>query len=189
MQLAYVGQFRVGTVVLGVFGTAVAVGEYTVASRIAEGLVILAAALTASSLPLMGGAFAQDDAARGATDDGPRHIGLSLLAAAPMVAVLTLTAPLWIAVLFPRYPGAAEVFIPVGSPSWSSSRTARRRRSSTRPTGPVAALSASVGLAVASSGPCGWWPFGAIGVAVAGWPLRSSGSRSRPLPSPGWRAL
>jgi O-antigen/teichoic acid export membrane protein len=101
MQLAYIGQFRVGTVVLGAAGTAVAVAEYTVASRLAEGLVILAGALTASSLPLMGGAFAQNDTAA-VRRLMSKSYRLALLVAAPPVALLAVSAPIWFWVLFPR---------------------------------------------------------------------------------------
>jgi O-antigen/teichoic acid export membrane protein len=167
MQLAYIGQFRVGTVILGAAGTAVAVGEYTVASRLAEGMVILAAAVTASSLPLMGGAFAQDDTAS-LRRTMSRSYRLSLLAAAPPVALLTLSAPIWIAILFPRYPGAADVFIPVGLTVvvfFASSQTTAYLNASHRDR--IAAMSASVGLAVAIIG--SWWlvALGAFGVAVA----------------------
>ena len=167
MQLAYIGQFRVGTVILGIAGTAVAVGEYTVASRLAEGMVILAAAVTASSLPLMGGAFAQDD-----TPTMRRTMNMSyrvsLLAAAPPVALLTLSAPIWIAILFPRYPGAADVFIPVGLTVvvfFASSQTTAFLNATHRDR--IAAISASVGLAVAIVG--SWWlvALGAVGVAIA----------------------
>lgn len=167
MNLAYVGQFRVGIVVLGAFGSAVAVAEYTVASRIAEGLVILASALTASSLPMMGAAFASADTLAVRQTMG-RVYSISLLAAAPMVAVLTLTAPLWIAILFPRYPGAADVFIPVGLTVivfFANSQTTALLNASHRDR--IAALSATVGLAVAIVGSVWLVALGAIGVAVA----------------------
>jgi O-antigen/teichoic acid export membrane protein len=167
MQLAYIGQFRVGTVILGAAGTAVAVGEYTVASRLAEGLVIMAAAVTASSLPLMGGAFARDDKTT-LRRLMSKSYGLSLLAAAPPVALLALGAPVWIAILFPRYPGAAAVFIPVGLTVvvfFASSQTTAFLNASHRDR--TAAMSASVGLAFSIVG--SWWlvMLGAIGVAVA----------------------
>jgi O-antigen/teichoic acid export membrane protein len=167
MNLAYVGQFRVGIVVLGAFGSAVAVAEYTVASRIAEGLVILASALTASSLPMMGAAFAGADTIAVRQTMG-RVYRFSLLAAAPMVAILTLTAPLWIAILFPRYPGAAEVFIPVGLTVivfFANSQTTALLNASHRDR--IAALSATVGLVVAVVGSVWLVALGAIGVAVA----------------------
>ncbi len=167
MQLAYIGQFRVGTVILGAVGTATAVAEYTVASRLAEGLVILAGAVTASSLPLMGGAFAQNDTAalRRLMSKSYR---LSLLVAAPPVALLALSSPIWIGVLFPRYPGAAEVFIPVGLTVviyFASSQTTAFLNASHHDR--TAAMSASVGLAVAIAGSSLLVTFGAIGVAVA----------------------
>jgi O-antigen/teichoic acid export membrane protein len=167
MQLAYIGQFRVGTLVLGAAGTAVAVAEYTVASRLAEGLVILAAAITASSLPLMGGAIALHD-----TSAVRRLMGksyrLSLLAAALPVALLALSAPAWIGILFPRYQGAAAVFVPVGLTVvifFASSQTTAFLNASHRDR--TAAASASIGLAVAIVG--SWWlvALGALGVAVA----------------------
>jgi O-antigen/teichoic acid export membrane protein len=167
MNLAYVGQFRVGIVVLGALGTAVAVAEYTVASRIAEGLVILASALTASSLPMMGAAFAGADTVAVRQTMG-RVYRVSLLAAAPMVAVLTLTAPVWIAILFPRYPGAAEVFIPVGLTVivfFANSQTTALLNASHQDR--IAALSATVGLLVAIIGSVWLVALGAVGVAVA----------------------
>lgn len=167
MNLAYVGQFRAGIVVLGAFGSAVAVAEYTVASRIAEGLVILASALTASSLPLMGAAFAAADTLAVRQTMG-RVYRLSLAAAAPMVAVLSLTAPLWIALLFPRYPGAADVFIPVGLTVivfFANSQTTALLNASHRDR--IAAISASVGLVVAIFGSIWLVALGAIGVAIA----------------------
>lgn len=167
MQLAYIGQFRIGTIVLGAAGTAVAVGEYTVASRLAEGLIIFAAAVTSSSLPLMGGAFAQNDMTT-LRRLMIKSYRLSLLAAAPPVAFLTLSAPVWISLLFPRYPGAAVAFIPVGLTVvvfFANSQTTALLNASHRDR--IAAVSASVGMAVAFAG--SWWlvMFGAVGVGVA----------------------
>jgi O-antigen/teichoic acid export membrane protein len=167
MQLAYIGQFRIGTVILAAFGSAVAVGEYTVASRIAEGLVILAAALTASSYPMMGGAHARGEIAA-LERTIRRTYRLSLALAAPIVALLALAAPLWVAVLFPRYPGAAATYIPVGLTVivyFASSQTSAFLNASHRDR--VAAASAMAGLVAAGIG--SWWlaGIGAIGVAAA----------------------
>jgi O-antigen/teichoic acid export membrane protein len=167
MQLAYIGEFRAGAIVLGAAGAAVAVGEYTVASRVAEGMVILAAALTASSLPLMGSAFGRGDHLELAQTVG-RAYRLSLMAAAPPVALLALSAPVWVAVVFPRYPGAAQTFLPVGLTViiyFASTQTTAFLNASHRDR--LAALSASLGLAAAAAG--SWWlaAAGAIGVALA----------------------
>jgi O-antigen/teichoic acid export membrane protein len=166
MQLSYIGQFRIGTVILGALGTSVAVGEYTVASRIAEGLVILAAALTASSLPLMGLTFAREGTpAVGRV--AMRTYGLALMAATPIVAVLAISAPIWIALLFPRYPGAAQVFVPVGLTVvvfFASSQTTAFLNASHRDK--LAAVSAAAGLVAAAVGSLGLVAFGAFGVAI-----------------------
>jgi O-antigen/teichoic acid export membrane protein len=167
MQLAYIAQFRVGTVVLGAVGAVVAVGEYTVASRIAEGLVIFAAAVTASSLPLMGGFHSQGDIG-GLERTVRRSYRLSLLAAAPVIAILAISGPLWVQLLFPRYPGAAAVYIPVGLTVvvyFASSQTSAFLNASHRDR--IAAASAVVGVLAAIAG--SWWlvALGAFGVAVA----------------------
>lgn len=166
MQLSYIGQFRIGTVILGAFGTSVAVGEYTVASRIAEGLVILAAALTASSLPLMGLTLSREGT-EGMMRVAIRSYGLALLAAAPMVAILAISAPTWIALLFPRYPGAAHVFVPVGLTVvafFASSQTTAFLNASHRDK--LAALSATAGLIAATAASLGFVALGAFGVAA-----------------------
>jgi O-antigen/teichoic acid export membrane protein len=167
MQLAYIGQFRIGTVILAACGSAVAVGEYTVASRVAEGLVILAAALTASSFPMMGGAHARGDMAT-LERTIRRSYRLSLVLAAPIVAILALSAPLWVAVLFPRYPGAAAAYIPVGITVivyFASSQTSAFLNASHRDR--VASSSATAGLIASALG--SWWlvGLGAVGVAAA----------------------
>ena len=167
MNLAYVGQFRVGIVVLGALGSAVAVAEYTVASRIAEGLVILASALTASSLPMMGAAFAGADTLAVRQTMG-RVYRLSLLAAAPMVAVLTLTAPLGSpsssrAIQEP--PKCSSLVGLTVIVFFANSQTTALLNASHRDR--IAALSATVGLAVAIVGLVWLVALGAIGVAVA----------------------
>ena len=103
MQLAYIGQFRVGTIVLAAVGSAVAVAEYAIASRVAESLIILAAALTASSLPMIGAAHARNERL-GLTSIFERSYSVGIRIIAPSVAVLVLAAPLWIGILFPHYP-------------------------------------------------------------------------------------
>lgn len=113
MQLAHIGQFRVGTIVLAAFGSAVAVGEYAIASRVAEGLVILAAALSSSSLPMMGAAHAQDERV-GLTRVFGRSYNVGIRVVAPLVATLVITAPIWIRILFPRYPGVGPASAVVG---------------------------------------------------------------------------
>ena len=62
IQLAHIAQFRVGTIIRTAPGSAVAVAEYSIASRMTEGLILIAAALTSSSLPLMGAAHTQTTA-------------------------------------------------------------------------------------------------------------------------------
>ncbi len=89
------------------------------------------------------------------------------MAAAPSVAALALSAPLWIAVLFPRYPGAADVFIPVGLTVivfFASSQTTAFLNASHRDR--LAALSAIVGLIAAAIGSLGLVALGAFGVAL-----------------------
>jgi O-antigen/teichoic acid export membrane protein len=167
MQLAYIAQFRIGTVILGAFGAVVAVGEYTVASRIAEGLVILAAAITASSLPLMGAAHSRGDLA-GLERTVRRSYRVALLVSAPVIAILALSAPVWVRLVFPRYPGAASVYIPIGVTVvvyFASSQTSAFLNATHRDR--IAAASAVVGVLAAILG--SWWlvGLGAIGVAAA----------------------
>ena len=109
MQLAYIGQFRVGTLVLGATATAQAVGDFTVAARAAEGVVILSTALTASSFPMMADARSRNagiELARRFTD----AYRVSLVLSAMLLALLTLGAQLWLPIAFPRFPGALEPF-------------------------------------------------------------------------------
>jgi O-antigen/teichoic acid export membrane protein len=167
MQIAYIGQFRAGTVILGVFGLVVAVGEYTVAARVAEGLVIGAAALTSSSYPLMGDAASRgDNAGLGATAAWTFRV--SVWSATVIVALLAVSCPVWLAVVFPRYPGAAAVFPLVGLTVilyFASSQTSALLNASHRDR--AAAGSAIVGVALAALG--SWWlvAVGAVGAALA----------------------
>jgi O-antigen/teichoic acid export membrane protein len=167
MQVAYVAQFRVGTIVLGAAGATVAVAEYTLASRMAEGMVILAAALTASSFPLMGAAHARGDQ-DGLVAMASRAYRLSLVAVAPLMTLLALTSPLWVAILFPRYPDVADVFLPIALTVvvyFASSQTTAFLNGTHRDR--VAALSAGVGVVVAVTGSWLLVAVGALGAAVA----------------------
>jgi len=167
MQIAYIGQFRVGVLVLGVAGTAVAVGEYTVATRVAEGMVIIAAALTATSYPLMAAALGRGDVAHaGRILD--RAYAIAVFIATLLVASLSLLAPLWLGIVFPRYTGASPSFALVGaaivvffgsSQSTAFLNAAHRDRSAT--------LSSLLGLAAAVASTVLLAPLGAIGVAAA----------------------
>ena len=167
MQIAYIAQFRIGTVVLGAVGAVVAVGEYTVASRVAEGLVIFAAAVTASSLPMMGGYHSKGDI-EGLERTVRHSYRLSLIAAAPIVAILAITGPLWVQVLFPRYPGAVSVYVPIGLTVvvyFASSQTTAFLNASHRDR--VASVSAVLGVLAAIAGSWALVGLGAFGVAAA----------------------
>ena len=112
-QLGYVGQFRFGTLLLGLIAAPVAVAEYSIASRLAEGLVIASTALTATSYPMM----ARAHAAGNAGELEARFVGSYWLAVGMSVAMiwpLIMTLPIWLPVLFPKYPGAAVPFALVG---------------------------------------------------------------------------
>jgi len=113
MQFAYIGQFRVGTIVLALAGSAVAVGEYSIASRITEGMIILAAALTSSSLPMIGAAHARNEQV-GLASIFERCYGAGLRLTAPLIGALIIAAPLWIWLLFPRYPNVGPPSAVVG---------------------------------------------------------------------------
>ena len=165
IQLAHIAQFRVGTIVLAALGSAVAVGEYSIASRMTEGLVVVAAALTSSSLPLMGAAHAKDNRA-GLMSLFDRSYDAGLRVVAPLVAVLVLTAPIWITILFPRYPD-------VGSPSavvglavivfFASSQTTALLNAAHHDR--AASWSAVGGLAASILASISLVSFGAVGVA------------------------
>lgn len=167
MQVAYIGQFRVGTLVLGALGTAVAVGEYTVATRVAEGLVIVASAVSATSYPQMAAALGRGDRAlAGRVFD--RTYTIAVLAAVLLIGPLTVLTPVWLALLFPRYPGASLPFALVGASVivfFASSQTtaflnaAHRDRS--------AMLSSLSGLLVAVVSTVALAPMGAVGASGA----------------------
>lgn len=167
MQLSYIGQFRVGTMILALFGSAVAVGEYTVASRIAEGMVVLAAALTASSLPMMGAVYAREDFV-GLANLFNRSYRVGLLVIAPVVGALVVVAPIWIGILFPRYPGAGPAFAIVGLAViifFASSQTTALLNATHRDR--AASWSAVVGLITSVLGSISLVSLGGVGVALA----------------------
>lgn len=167
IQLAHFGQFRVGTIALAALGSAVAVGEYTVASRLMEGLIILAMALSSSSLPLMGLAHAR--AARdGLTRVFEGTYALGTKAIAPLVAVLVLAAPAWTGILFPRYPEAGPPAAVIGlavTIFFASSQTTVLLNAAQHDR--TATLAALAGLGVSIIGSFLLAPFGTMGVAWA----------------------
>jgi O-antigen/teichoic acid export membrane protein len=167
MQLAYIGQFRLGTVVLAAGGSAIAVGEYAIASRLAEGLIILAAALTASSFPLIGVAHARNERARLADIFG-RSYRLGMMAIAPLIAVLVIATPAWVGVLFRQYPGVGSPLGIVGLAVivyFASSQTTALLNATGRDR--AASRSAVAGLAVAALASIPLVSLGAVGVAWA----------------------
>jgi O-antigen/teichoic acid export membrane protein len=167
MQLAHIGQFRAGTIVLTAFGSTVAVAEYTIASRMTEGLVILAAALSSSSLPLMGAAHAQDRPV-GVADVFDRSYGLGTRLVAPLLALVVLAAPFWIPVLFPRYPDVGPTTAVVGLSVllyFASSQTTALLNATNHDA--AATRSAVTGLLASLVGSLGVVPLGAVGVAWA----------------------
>jgi len=167
MQIAYIGEFRVGTLVLGVVGSAVAVGEYTVATRIAEGLAIVAAAITATAYPMMATALSRGDRAlAGRIFD--RTYAIALLGSALMVGGLAVLVRLWLSVLFPRYPGAGFPFALVGVAVilfFVSSQTSALLNAEHRDR--VATASSQSGLLVTVIGTLVLAPSGAVGVSAA----------------------
>jgi O-antigen/teichoic acid export membrane protein len=167
MQLAYIGQFRVGTIVLGLVGSAVAVAEYTVASRIAEGMVVLAAALSATSLPLLGSAVAARDRTRllAVVD---RSYRLAIQSITLVMSVVVLAAPILIAVVFPRYPDAGATLAVVGLSIvvfFGSSQTTALLNAAHEDR--AASVSAVSGLGVTLVVSIALAPLGSIGVAWA----------------------
>jgi O-antigen/teichoic acid export membrane protein len=166
MQIAYIGQFRIGVVILAAASTPQAVGTYAVASRMAEGLVIVAAAISASTLPLLRGE-------RGGTPlreierIARRAYRFALLASTTLVAILSLAAPLWLGLLFPAYPDAALVFVPVGLTIvgyFANSQTTAYLNATHHDR--QATASAVIGLLVAAAASVGLVSFAATGVAV-----------------------
>jgi O-antigen/teichoic acid export membrane protein len=166
IQLAHIAQFRVGTIILTALGSTVAVAEYSIASRMTEGLILIAAALTSSSLPLMGAAHTQDDRA-GLSSVFDRSYDAGVRAVAPLVAGLVLAAPIWIAILFPLYPS-------VGAPSaivglavmvfFASSQTTALLNAAHRDR--AASWSAVGGLSASVLASISLVSFGAVGVAL-----------------------
>jgi O-antigen/teichoic acid export membrane protein len=167
MQIAYIGEFRVGTLMLGVVGSAVAVGEYTVATKIAEGLVILAAAISATAYPTIATALSRGD--RGlAGRIFDRTYAIALLSSTLMVGGLVVLVRLWLSVLFPRYPGAGLSFALVGIAVilfFVSSQTTALLNAEHRDR--VATASSQSGLIVTIIGTLVLAPSGAVGVSAA----------------------
>ena len=167
MQIAYIGEFRVGTLVLGVVGSAVAVGEYTVATRIAEGLAIVAAAITATAYPMMATALSRGDQ-RLAGRIFDRTYAIALLGSTLMVGGLAVLVRLWLSVLFPRYPGSGFSFVLVGIAVilfFVSSQTSALLNAEHRDR--VAMASSQSGLIVTIIGTLVLAPSGAVGVSAA----------------------
>jgi O-antigen/teichoic acid export membrane protein len=167
IQLAHFAQFRIGTIVLAALGSTVAVGEYTIASRLTEGLIVLAMALSSSSLPLMGAAHAYNERAN-LTRVFERSYGVGTRMVAPLVAGLVLAAPVWVEGLFPRYPDAGPPAAVVGlavAIFFASSQTTVLLNATHRDR--TASRSAFAGLAVSVLASFLLGPFGAIGVAWA----------------------
>jgi O-antigen/teichoic acid export membrane protein len=167
MQFAYISHFRVGTIVLAAVGSDVAVGEYAIASRVAEGLIIVAAALTASSLPMIGAAHARNERL-GPNSIFERSYGVGIRLIAPTVAVIVLAAPLWIAILFPQYPavGASTAIAGFAVIAYFASSQTTALLNATHHDRP-ASWSAVAGLGASILGSIFLFPLGAVGVAWA----------------------
>ena len=167
IQLAHIGQFRLGTVVLAAFGSAVAVAEYSIASRMAEGFVVLAIALTASSLPMMGAVHAGPELDKpAAVFERSYRLGLAIVT--PLVAALVISAPIWIGLLFPRYPDVGVPTAVVGLAViivFASSQTTAFLNATRHDA--MASRSALGGLAISVLGSLAFVPFGAAGMAWA----------------------
>lgn len=167
MQLAYIGQFRAGTIVLAAAATPIAVGEYSIASRFAEGLIIIAVALSASSLPMIGAAHARNEPGVLASIF-EKSYGAGLRLTAPVIGALALSAPLWNDVLFPQYPGLGPVFAVAGYGViiyFASSQTTALLNATHRDE--AASLSAVAGMLTSIAGLFILTPFGALGAAWA----------------------
>ena len=167
MQFAYISQFRVGTIVLAAVGSDVAVGEYAIASRVAEGLIILAAALTASSLPMIGAAHARNERL-GLVSIFERSYSVGIRIIAPAVAAIVVAAPLWIGILFPLYPDVGTSVAIAGFAViiyFASSQTTALLNAThhDRP----ASWSAVAALLASTLGSLALFPLGAVGVAWA----------------------
>jgi O-antigen/teichoic acid export membrane protein len=128
---------------------------------------VLAAALTASSLPMIGEAHARNQAGRlDAIFSRSYSIGLGLTA--PLVGVLVLTAPIWIPRLCPGYPGIGPSFAIAGVAViifFASSQTTALLNATHRDR--AASRSAVLGLVAASAALVWLVPYGAVGVAWA----------------------
>lgn len=109
MQVAYMAQFRLGTLVLATVSTSVAVNEYTIAARLAEGLVVASTAIAATTYPLLAEAIARR--AMDALDvDFARGYWASVGIGAALFAALCATSPMWFPFLFPDYAAAVTTF-------------------------------------------------------------------------------
>jgi O-antigen/teichoic acid export membrane protein len=167
-QLGYAGQFRFGTLVLGLIATPLAVAEYSIASRLAEGLVIVSTAINATSYPLMAKAHATGDRDGVVARFVPSYwiaVGVSV----SLVCLLVFTLPIWLTLLFPKYPGAAVPFALVGiavTLFFASGQTAALLNALHRDSAAAGAATLGLGANVAGTLMLAG-SFGAIGVAVA----------------------
>jgi O-antigen/teichoic acid export membrane protein len=167
-QLGYVGQFRFGTLVLGLVATPLAVSEYSIASRLAEGLIIVSTAITATSYPLMAKAHATGDRDGVVARFVPSY-WIAVAVSASLVCLLVLTVPIWLTFLFPKYPGAAVPFALVGlgvTFFFASGQTAALLNTLHRDSAAAGAATLGLGVNVAGTLLLAG-SFGAIGVAVA----------------------
>jgi O-antigen/teichoic acid export membrane protein len=167
MQFAYISHFRIGTIVLAAVGSDVAVGEYAIASRVAEGLIIVAAALTASSLPMIGAAHARNERV-GPNSIFERSYSVGIRLITPTVAIIVLAAPLWIAILFPQYPavGASTAIAGFAVIAYFASSQTTALLNATHHDRP-ASWSAIAGLGASLVGSIFLFPLGAVGVSWA----------------------
>jgi O-antigen/teichoic acid export membrane protein len=164
-QLGYVGQGRIGVILLGFAGPPVAIAEFGIASRVAEGLIVFAVALTASSYPLMARALAAGELAV-ALSLLRRSSEVGLAVAAGLLSLLGLTAPFWLSALFPRYPDAVIpfAFMSVAIVMYfASTQTTAFLNAAHRDR--AAAASSVFGFAVAAAGTVLLLPLGTVGAA------------------------
>ena len=167
-QLGYVGQFRLGTLVLAFVAAPLAVAEYTVASRLAEGLVVISVALAATSYPLMARAFGTGGRPAVLERFVPSY-WVAIGTAAITVLCLVVTEPVWLPLLVPKYPGVAVPFAVVGigvvfyfaSAQTTSALNALRHDSAAAAAAILGLVANVIGLALLAG------PMGAIGVAFA----------------------
>jgi O-antigen/teichoic acid export membrane protein len=165
-QLGYVAQGRIGVILLGLTAPAVAIGEFGIASRLAEGMIVFAVALTASSYPLMSRALARHD-----MDEAIAVLRwsarISLVGAASAFGLLVLTAAVWLPVIFPAYPDAVVPFAVMTGAIvlyFGSSQTSAFMNAAHRDR--FAAMTSLLGLVAAAGGTVALLPLGALGAAV-----------------------